>query len=77
MTGKYSNAFPDPSEPNAFPFLEGYYYGFTFSVFITEVLRFISKWNLWMVWISYITWYWIDPLNLKALCFIINSINPF
>ena len=32
MTGKYSNAYPDPSEPNAFPFLEGYYYGFTFSV---------------------------------------------
>ena len=31
MTTKYSNGYPDPSEPNVFP-LEGYAYGFTFSV---------------------------------------------
>ena len=32
MTKKYSNGYPDPDEPFTFPDLEGYYYGFTFSV---------------------------------------------
>ena len=69
MTKKYSNGFPDPSEPNAFP-LEGYVYGFTFSVLED------SEWGSGAPsgiygWSGY-TWYWIDPTNNLMS----NSIEP-
>lgn len=77
MTGKYSNAFPDPSEPNAFPFLEGYYYGFTFSVLENTEAYGSGAPNGIYGWSGYHnTWYWIDPLNKLYALFMSNSINP-
>ena len=76
MTKKYSNGFPDPSEPNAFP-LEGYVYGFTFSV-----LEDSEAWGSGAPsgiygWSGYHnTWYWIDPTNNLYALFMSNSIEP-
>ena len=77
MTGKYSNAYPDPSEPNAFPFLEGYYYGFTFSVLENTEAYGSGAPNGIYGWSGYHnTWYWIDPVNKLYALFMSNSINP-
>ena len=76
MTAKYSNGYPDPSEPNVFP-LEGYAYGFTFSV--------LEDGDAWgsgapsgiYGWSGYHnTWFWIDPTNKLYALFMSNSIEP-
>ena len=53
MTSKYSNGYPDPSEPNVFP-LEGYSYGFTFSVLEDSDAwgSGAPKWNIRLVRLS-------------------------
>ena len=76
MTAKYSNGYPDPSEPNVFP-LEGYAYGFTFSV-----LEDSDAWGSGAPsgiygWSGYHnTWFWIDPTNKLYALFMSNSIEP-
>ena len=76
MTSKYSNGYPDPSEPNVFP-LEGYSYGFTFSV-----LEDSDAWGSGAPdgiygWSGYHnTWFWIDPTNKLYALFMSNSIEP-
>ena len=64
MTSKYSNAYPDPNEPNAFPDLEGYYYGFTFSVLEKPELDGTGAPKGIYGWSGYHnTHFWIDPEN--------------
>ena len=76
MTAKYSNGYPDPSEPNVFP-LEGYAYGFTFNV-----LEDSDAWGSGAPsgiygWSGYHnTWFWIDPTNKLYALFMSNSIEP-
>lgn len=76
MTAKYSNGYPDPSEPNVFP-LEGYAYGFTFNV-----LEDSDAWGSGAPsgvygWSGYHnTWFWIDPANKLYALFMSNSIEP-
>ena len=76
MTDKYSNGYPDPSEPNVFP-LEGYAYGFTFNV-----LEDSDAWGSGAPsgiygWSGYHnTWFWIDPTNKLYALFMSNSIEP-
>ena len=76
MTAKYSNGYPDPSEPNVFP-LEGYAYGFTFNV-----LQDSDAWGSGAPsgiygWSGYHnTWFWIDPTNKLYALFMSNSIEP-
>ena len=76
MTAKYSNGYPDPSEPNVFP-MEGYAYGFTFSV-----LEDSDAWGSGAPsgiygWSGYHnTWFWIDPTNKLYALFMSNSIEP-
>jgi CubicO group peptidase (beta-lactamase class C family) len=76
MTTKYSNGYPDPEEPNAFP-LEGYVYGFTFSVLEDSELWGSGAPNGIYGWSGYHnTWYWIDPVNNLYGLFMSNSIEP-
>jgi len=76
MTSKYSNGYPDPSEPNVFP-LEGYSYGFTFSVLEDSDARASGAPNGIYGWSGYHnTWFWIDPTNKLYALFMSNSIEP-
>ena len=63
MTTKYSNGYPDPSEPNVFP-LEGYAYGFTFSVMEDSDAWGSGVPNGSYGWSGYHnTHFWVDPEN--------------
>ena len=76
MTTKYSNGYPDPSEPNVFP-LEGYAYGFTFSVMEDSDAWGSGVPNGSYGWSGYHnTWFWIDPVNNLYGLFMSNSIEP-
>ena len=76
MTTKYSNGYPDPSEPNVFP-LEGYAYGFTFSVLEDSDAWGSGAPNGIYGWQGYHnTWFWIDPTNKLYGLFMSNSIEP-
>jgi CubicO group peptidase (beta-lactamase class C family) len=76
MTTKYSNGYPDPSEPNVFP-LEGYAYGFTFSVMEDSDAWGSGVPNGSYGWSGYHnTWFWIDPINDLYGLFMSNSIEP-
>ena len=76
MTSKYSNGYPDPSEPNVFP-LEGYSYGFNFSVLEDSDVRATGAPNGIYGWSGYHnTWFWIDPTNKLYALFMSNSIEP-
>ena len=76
MTAKYSNGYPDPSEPNVFP-LEGYAYGFTFSVLEDSDAWGSGAPNGIYGWSGYHnTWFWIDPTNKLYALFMSNSIEP-
>ena len=76
MTTKYSNGYPDPSEPNVFP-LEGYAYGFTFSVMEDSEAWGSGVPNGSYGWSGYHnTWFWIDPVNNLYGLFMSNSIEP-
>ncbi len=76
MTSKYTNAYPDPSEPNVFP-LEGYGYGFTFSVLEDNEVWGSGAPNGIYGWSGYHnTWFWIDPTNNLYALFMSNSIEP-
>lgn len=76
MTAKYSNGYPDPSEPNVFP-LQGYAYGFTFSVLEDSDAWGSGAPNGIYGWSGYHnTWFWIDPTNKLYALFMSNSIEP-
>ena len=76
MTSKYSNGYPDPSEPNVFP-LEGYSYGFTFSVLDDSDAWASGAPSGIYGWSGYHnTWFWIDPTNNLYALFMSNSIEP-
>ena len=76
MTAKYSNGYPDPSEPNVFP-LQGYAYGFTFSVLEDSDAWGSGAPNGIYGWSGYHnTWVWIDPTNKLYALFMSNSIEP-
>jgi CubicO group peptidase (beta-lactamase class C family) len=76
MTSKYSNGYPDPSEPNVFP-LEGYSYGFTFSVLEDSEAWASGAPSGIYGWSGYHnTWFWIDPTNNLYALFMSNSIEP-
>ena len=76
MTSKYSNGYPDPSEPNVFP-LEGYSYGFTFSVLEDSDAWASGAPSGIYGWSGYHnTWFWIDPTNNLYALFMSNSIEP-
>ena len=77
MTSKYSNGFPHPSEPNAFPTLAGHYYGFTFCVLEDNEQYGSGAPNGIYGWSGYHnTWFWIDPTNNLYALFMSNSIEP-
>jgi len=64
MTKKYSNSYPDPDEPFTFPDLEGYYYGFTFSVLENTEIDGTGAAAGTYGWSGYHnTHFWIDPEN--------------
>ena len=64
MTSKYSNGYPDPNEPYAFPDLVGYYYGFTFCVLEKPELDGTGAPKGIYGWSGYNnTHFWIDPEN--------------
>ena len=62
MTKKYSNGYPDPNEPYAFPDYEGHYYGFTFSVLENSEVDGTGASKGIFGWSGYHnTHFWIDP----------------
>ena len=62
MTKKYSNGYPDPNEPYAFPDYEGHYYGFTFSVLENPEVDGTGASKGIFGWSGYHnTHFWIDP----------------
>ena len=64
MTSNYSNGYPDPNEPNTFPDLEGYHYGFTFCVLENPEVDGTGAPKGIYGWSGYNnTHFWIDPEN--------------
>ena len=64
MTTEYSNGYPDPEEPYAFPALAGYGYGFTFSVLKDTEVDGTGAGEGTYGWSGYHnTHFWIDPEN--------------
>ena len=64
MTSNYSNGYPDLNEPNTFPDLEGYHYGFTFCVLENPEVDGTGAPKGIYGWSGYNnTHFWIDPEN--------------
>ena len=76
MTDKYTNGYPDPNEPNAFPDYEGNYMGFTFVVSENPEIDGSGAGKGTYGWSGYHnTHFWIDPQNKTYGLFMSRAIE--
>lgn len=76
MTDKYTNGYPDPNEPYAFPDYEGNYMGFTFVVSENPEIDGSGAGKGTYGWSGYHnTHFWIDPQNKTYGLFMSRAIE--
>ena len=76
MTDKYTNGYPDPNEPNAFPDYEGNYMGFAFVVSENPEIDGSGAGKGTYGWSGYHnTHFWIDPQNKTYGLFMSRAIE--